>query len=34
MGISWPGADWAILVFMALFLAASLSVPLSLRKSP
>jgi uncharacterized membrane protein len=34
MGISWPGADWAIPVFMALFLAASLSVPLSLRKSP
>jgi uncharacterized membrane protein len=37
MGIAWPGADLAIPVFMALFLALSLSlasdVPLSLRRS-
>jgi uncharacterized membrane protein len=37
MGIAWPGADLAIPVFMALFLALSLSLafdaPLSLRRS-
>jgi uncharacterized membrane protein len=36
MGIAWPGADLAIPVFMALFLALSLSlasdVPSSLRQ--
>ena len=38
MGIAWPGDDWAIPVFIALFLALSLSlasnVPLSTRQSP
>jgi uncharacterized membrane protein len=38
MGIAWPGADWAIPVFIALFLALSLSlasdIPVSTRPSP